>query len=100
MTEAGFVGHSGMSTSPPLQHLPPVEVLLERLHEVERTLATLDAKLQNPSVKGQARNGVLAHQASLTRKKQWYVSRIRRVRPVQPLSVGVEDEIRSGEAAL
>ena len=82
--------------SDPLQHLPPVDILVARLASVEQQLADLAHQLQTP-LSPQDRNGVLAHIAALSRRKTWYVSRIRKDRPVQALGVSVEDEVSSGD---
>lgn len=77
-----------------LRLLPPVEVLVERLHKVDEELAQLEAS-QSEGLSERAAAGTRAHIAALTRKRAWYLSRIRSVRPVTSLDVSVAEDISS-----
>ena len=83
-------------SEPVFQHVPPVEILLARLHAVEDQLRILEQTLEQ-TVSTQDRNGVLAHIAALTRRKTWYVRRIRKDRPIQAIGIGVQDTVSSGD---
>lgn len=79
------------------QLLPPVDVLVERMKACDTRLQELEAKLAG-DLSPRERAGTQAHVATLARKRQWYLSRIRSVRPVQTLSVQVAEEIHTEEA--
>ena len=76
------------------QLLPPVDVLVTRMHAVEAELATLEAALQG-DLDPRERAGTQAHVAALSRRRQWYLARIRSVRPVQALDVSVSESIHA-----
>ena len=74
--------------------VPSLDVLLERLGGVEEQIAGLEAKLQTP-LDPREQAGVYAHLASLSRRKRWYLTRIRTMRPAQVLDVEVGEDIHT-----
>jgi hypothetical protein len=82
---------------PHIRLLPPVEVLLERMHNVEAEVAQLEAKRAQTTDK-RALAAISAHVATLTRKREWYLSRIRTSRPIEALAVRVEEHVNTHES--
>lgn len=77
--------------------LPSEQELQQRLVQVEQQLADIEARLKKRLTQAE-RAGCLAHQASLSQRRRWYLSRIRTTRPVTALGVEVDDEIHTREA--
>ena len=69
---------------------------IARLQEVEQELAAL-AAAKETETDSKRLAGIYAHEASLLRRKQWYLVRIRAAKPVQAVGVSVADEIQAGE---
>jgi len=67
------------------------------MQAVEAELAQLEAKRAETSDK-RALAAISAHVATLTRRREWYLSRIRTSRPVEPLSVRVEESVSTRES--
>lgn len=76
--------------------IPTPEQLVQRLAQCEQQLSELEATLRK-KLSAAERAGALAHVASLTQRRHWYLARIRATRPVEPLGIGVADDITSGD---
>jgi hypothetical protein len=77
--------------------VPSTDSMLARLGQVESELALLEQQLTGP-LPARERAGAVAHRAALMRRKQWYLARIRTVRPIQAVGIEVGDEVHTGEA--
>jgi hypothetical protein len=77
--------------------VPSTDSMLQRLERVEAELTLLAQQLTG-ELTPRERAGVVAHRASLLRRKQWYLARIRTVRPIQAVDVEVGEDVHTGEA--
>lgn len=77
--------------------VPSTDSMLERLSQVETELTSIEAELHT-DLDARQRAGAVAHRAALLRRKQWYLARIRTVRPIQALETQVADAVSTKEA--
>lgn len=78
---------------------PDLASLRARLAEVEAQLTQCNTDLAT-ATDDRIRAGILAHEAALSSRKTWYLSRIRRLKPVEALGVSVAEDISTAEGGV
>lgn len=73
----------------------PLDELIARLTHLESQLTALDT--YDAGSDPRRINAVHAHRSALLRRKEWYLGRIRALKPVEPLGAEVYDEIHTAD---